>query len=257
MTEVFFTISPWSLWPKFACSPITRSPMWKTQLRRPPRGQGRDLPRRWWTPPWRRRYQRSGPNTASFKQKSFRLDLSSPQEEPLSPRESSTKKSPKEKGINSEKSSIEGKPTQKIDFSIMSSTKYGSPKVVADGKRASLSTATSSKSLERNRTPHKSSSAKSRDFLRTPAALSTKSEATRTPLSGRSKQTPRTISTYRTSVESTRTSISSACLCQAQRTRDPQSCLGHGVHPLTAEIRNWKFFPAFSQHAPWRLKKNM
>ena len=136
-----------------------------------------------------RRYQRSGPNTASFKQKSFRLDLSSPQEEPLSPRESSTKKSPKEKGIKSEKSSTVGTPTQKIDFSQMSSTKYGSPKVADDGKRASLSKATPSKSLERNRTPHKSSSAKIRDILRTPAALSTKSEATRTPLSGRSKQT--------------------------------------------------------------------
>ena len=113
-------------------------------------------------PPWRRRYQRSGPNAASFKQKSFRRDLSSTQEEPLSPRESSTKKAPKEKGINSEKSSTEGTPTQKIDFSQMSSTKYGSPKVAADSKRESLSKAMPSKSLERNRTPNESSSAKSR-----------------------------------------------------------------------------------------------
>ena len=127
----------------------------------------------------------------------------------------------------------------------MSSTKYGSPKVAADGKRASLSKATPSKSLEINRTPHESSSDKSRDILRTPAASSTKSEATRTPLSGRSKQTPRTISTYRTKVELTRTSISFSCLCQAQRTRYPQSCLDHGVHPSTAEIRNWKVCSGF------------
>ena len=146
MTEVVFTISPWSLSPKFVRSPITRSPMWETQSRRPPRGRGRNLPRWWWTPPWRRRYLRSGPNAASFKQKSFWRDLSSPQEEPLSPRESSTKKSPKEKGINLEKFSTEGTPTQKIDFSQMSSTKYGSPKVAAAGKKASLSKATLSKS---------------------------------------------------------------------------------------------------------------
>ena len=59
----------------------------------------------------------------------------------MSLRESSTKKAPKEKGINSEESSTEGTPTQKIDFYQMSSTKYGSPKVVAAGKRASLSKA--------------------------------------------------------------------------------------------------------------------
>ena len=35
------------------------------------------------------------------------------------------KKAPKEKGINSEKSSTEGTPNQKIDFSQMYSTKYG------------------------------------------------------------------------------------------------------------------------------------
>ena len=233
MTEVAITISPRSLSPKFACSLITRSPMWETQSRRPPRGRGRDLPRRWWTPPWRRRYWRSGPNDESFKQKSFWQDLSSPQEEPLSPRESSTKKASKEKGINSEKSSTEGTPNQKIDFSQMSSTKYGTLKVSADGKRASLSKATPSKSLERNRTPHESSSAKRRDILRTPAASSTKSEATRTPLSGKSKQTPRTISTYRTKVESTRTYISPYWLCLAQRTRDPNYCLDHGVHPTS------------------------
>ena len=69
-------------------------------------------------------------------------------------REYPTKKAPKEKGINSEKSSIEKTPTQKIDFFQMSSTKYGSPKVAAAGKRSSLSKATPSKSLERNRTPH-------------------------------------------------------------------------------------------------------
>ena len=234
MTEAVFTISPWSLSPKFARSPITCSPMWETQSRRPPRGRGRDLPRWWWTPPWRRWYRRSGPNAASFKQKSFWWDLSSPQEEPLSPRESSTKKAPKEKGINSEKSSTEGTPSQNINFSQMSSTKYGWPKVAAAGKRASLSKATPSKSLERNRTPHESSSSKSRDILRTLAASSTKSEATSTPLSGRSKQTPRTISTYRTKVESTRTSISSSFLCKAQRTRYPQYCLDHGVHSSIA-----------------------
>ena len=149
-------------------------------------------------PLWRWRYRRSGPNAACFKQKSFWRDLSSPQEEPLSPRESSTKKSPKEMGINSEKSSTEGTPTQKIDFSQMYLMKYGSPKVATAGKRESVSKATPSKSLERNRTPHESSSEKSRDILRTPAALSTKSEATRTPLSGRSKKNPRKISTYRT-----------------------------------------------------------
>ena len=104
---------------------------------------------------------------------------------------------------------------------------------------------TPSKSLESNRTPHESSSAKSRDILRTTAASSTKSEATRTPLSGRSKQTPRTISTYRTKVESTRTYISSSCLCQAQRTRDPQYFLDHGVHPSTSERRNWKVCSGF------------
>ena len=109
-----------------------------------------------------------------------------------------------------EKYSTEGTPTQKIDFSQMSSTKYGSPKVVAAGKMSYLSKATPSKSLERNRTPHESSYAKSRDILRTPAASLTKSEVTRTPLSGRSKQIPKTISTYRTKVESTRTSISSS-----------------------------------------------
>ena len=127
----------------------------------------------------------------------------------------------------------------------MSSTKYGSPKVAAAGKRASLSKATPSISLEINRTLHESSSAKSRDILRTPAASSTKSEATRTPLSGRSKQTPKTISTYRTKVKSTRTYISSSCLCQAQRTRDPQSFLDHRVHPSTAERRNWKVCSGF------------
>ena len=168
-----------------------------------------------------------------LKQKSFQRDISSLQKEPLSARESSTKKAPKEKGINSEKSSTEGTPTQKIDFSQTFSTKYGSPKVTAAGKRVSLSKATPSKSLERNGTPHESSSAKSRDILRTPAASSTKSEATRTPLSGRSKQTQRTISTYRTKVESTRSSISSSCL--AQITRNPQSFLDHRVHPSTAE----------------------
>ena len=46
MTEVVFTIFPRSLSPKFAHSPITCSPMWETQSRRPPRGRGRDLPRR-------------------------------------------------------------------------------------------------------------------------------------------------------------------------------------------------------------------
>ena len=219
--------------------------MWETQSKRPPRGQGRDLPKWWWTPPWRSRYRRSGPNVAYFKQKSFRRDLSSPQEEPLSPRDSSTKKAPKEKGINSEKSSTEGTPTQKIHFSQISSTKYGSPKVAAAGKRAPLSKATPSKSLERNRTPHESSYAKSRDILRTPAVSSTKSEATRTPLYGRSKQTLGTIPTYRTKVESTRTSISSSCLCQSQRTRDPQYCIDHGVHPSTAEIINWKVCSCF------------
>ena len=192
-----------------------------------------------------------------FQAEDFWRDLSSPQEETLSQRESSTKKAPKEKGINSEKSSTKGTPTQKIDFSQMSSMKYGSPKVAAAGKRASLSKATPIKSLERNRTPHESSSAKSRDILRTPEASSTKSEATRTLLSGRSKQTPRTISTYRTKVKSTMTSISSSCLCQAQRTRDPQSCLDHGVHLSTAEEEIGKFVPVFSQHAPWLLKKNM
>ena len=127
----------------------------------------------------------------------------------------------------------------------MSSTKYGSPKLAASGKRASLSKAIPSKSLEINKTPHESSSSKSRDILRTPAASSTKSEATKMPLSGRSKQTLRKISTYRTKVESTRTSISSSCLCQAQRTRDLKSCLDHGVHPSTAERRNWKVCPGF------------
>ena len=163
----------------------------------------------------------------------------------MSARESSTKKAPKEKGINSEKSSTEGTPTQKIYFSQMSSTKYGSPKVAAAGKRESLSQATPSKSLERNITPHESSSDKSRDILRTPEASSTKSEATRMPLSGRSKQTLKTISTYRTKVESTRTSISSSCLCNAQRTIDLQSCLDHRVHPSTAERRNWKVCSGF------------
>ena len=127
----------------------------------------------------------------------------------------------------------------------MSSTKYGSPKVAAAGKRVSLSEATPSKSLERNRTHHESSSSKSRDILRTPAASSTKSEATRKPLSGRSKQNPRTISTYRTKVESTRTYSSSSYLCKTQRTRYPQSCLDHGVHPSTAERRNCKVCSGF------------
>ena len=163
----------------------------------------------------------------------------------MSPRESSTKKAPKEKGINSEKSSTEETPTQKIDFSQMYSTKYGSPKVAAASKRGSLSKATPSKSLERNKTPHESSSAKSRDILRAPVASSTKSEWTRTPLSGISKQTLRTISTYRTKVKSTRASISSSCICQDQRTRDPQSCLDHGVHPSTSERLNWKVCSGF------------
>ena len=154
MTEVVFTISPRSLSPKIAHSPITCSPMWETQSRWPPKGWGRDLPRRWWTPPRRRRYRRSGPIAASFKQKSLWRDLSSPQEEPLSTRESSTKKAPKEKGIKSDKFSTEGTPTQKIDSSQMSSTEYGSSKFSAVGKRASLSKATTIKSLERNRSPH-------------------------------------------------------------------------------------------------------
>ena len=127
----------------------------------------------------------------------------------------------------------------------MSSTKYGSSKVVAASKRSSLSKATLIKSLERNRTPHESSSSKSRDILGTPATLSTKSEATRMPLSGRSKQTPKTISTYRAKAKSTRTYISSSCLCQSQITIDPQSCLDHGVHPSTAERRNWKVCSSF------------
>ena len=95
----------------------------------------------------------SGPNAASFK-KSFRRDLSSPQEDLLSPKSLQQQKAPKEKGINLEKSSTEGTPTQKIDFSQMSSTKYGSPKVAAARKRASSSKATPSKSVEINITPH-------------------------------------------------------------------------------------------------------
>ena len=147
MTEVVLTISPRSLSPKFARSPITGSPVWETQSRRPPRGRGRDLQRQWWTPPWRRRYRMSGPNAASFKQKSFRWDLSSPQEEPLSPRESSTKKDLRRR-VSTRKNPLQkGHQLRRLIYPKCLQRNMVHLKLQLPVKMASLSKATPSKSL--------------------------------------------------------------------------------------------------------------